>query len=120
MADMPTQTTIDPLSALQPESASSDQFGTNVGETILQQTRLLGEADEPAPSQSRCNLGRTEQKIRLASGTALLAAAVFAPVSRGWRIGFAVAGVSQLVTGAMSYCPLWQALGIDTRRLEER
>jgi hypothetical protein len=56
----------------------------------------------------------------MAAGTALLAAAAFAPVSRGWRIGFAALGASQVVMSAMSFCPLWHALGIDTRRQNEQ
>ena len=72
-----------------------------------------------AEEQRPCNVGRTEQKFRLAAGGVLLAAAAFAPVGRGWRIGFAVLGVAELVTGVMRYCPVNQALGIDTCRDEE-
>ena len=94
-------------------SASTDDFGINVGEKILEQASLAEITGEHA---SRCNIGSLEQKIRIGSGVALLAAAGFAPLSRGWRIGLAVAGLSQLVTGATRYCPVWQAMGIDTRK----
>jgi hypothetical protein len=113
---MPTPYSLDQIFALQPEPTTGD-FGINVGEKILEKTDIFS---EPASApRSHCNIGSTEQKIRLATGGALVIAAAFAPVSRGWRIGLAAFGASQLVTGAMSYCPLWHALGIDTRREEE-
>lgn len=103
--------------------ATSSDFGTNIGEEIENSTRAsqsLAVGDFSGSQRSRCNLGAAEKKVRIATGTALLGVAAFAPLSRGWRIGLAVAGASQLITGAMSYCPLWQALGIDTRHAGER
>lgn len=94
--------------------AAADELNINVGEKIAEQ---LNVRDDTALAQtSRCNVGRTEKKFRLGAGTALLAAAAFAPVSRGWRIGFAVVGIAELVTGAIRYCPVNQAFGIDTCR----
>ena len=128
---MPTPNTLDPLANVHPQPTTSEEFGTNVGETILAQTDFLADPDfsgstsdsslsSPEPAgNSRCNLSHTEQKIRLAAGATLLGVAAFAPLGRNWRIGLGVLGAAQLVTGAMRYCPLWQALGIDTRKAEE-
>jgi hypothetical protein len=105
------------------------QFGTNVGNKILE-TDGVGEvlaatSDGPAsiapewtdaPVGRRCNVGRAEQKIRLIGGAALLGAAAFAPVGRNWRIAMAAFGAMEIVTGATRYCPVWQALGVNTCR----
>jgi hypothetical protein len=82
---------------------ASDDFGDTVSEFH-------------APQSRECNVGRTEQKIRIGAGVALLAAAALAPVNRGWRIGFVALGAMELITGARRHCPLWQALGINTNR----
>lgn len=117
---MSTSSTTNPTLDLETE-ATTDEFGTNVGELIAEKVNLVPEAAETnLASTSRCNVGYTEQKIRIGVGTALLAAAAFAPVSRGWRIGFAVVGAAELITGAMRYCPVSQALGINTCREGER
>lgn len=118
-------TTTDPITAAELPTAesSADQFGINVGEQI--ESRMQSQAQEPqrfeetTPS-SRCNVGRTEQKYRLAAGTALLATAAFAPLSRGWRIGLAALGVAELITGSTRYCPVSQLLGINTCQRDER
>lgn len=91
------------------------EFGTNVGELIDERVTTISEPSVYRDLR-RCNLGKTERNVRLGTGAALLGAAAFAPVNRGWRIGFAVLGAAQLITGARQYCPLWHALGIDTRR----
>jgi hypothetical protein len=107
----------DPIAETSSEAISSSDFGTNVGELIEQQAGFhVGASSDDQTVDSRCNVGRTEQMIRLGAGAALLGAAAFVPLGRGWRIGLAALGASQLITGAMSYCPLWQALGINTRR----
>jgi hypothetical protein len=96
---------------------STDGFGTNVGDKILEKADFLSES--ATARRLPCNVGKTEQKIRMTAGAALIGAAAFAPLSRGWRIGLAVFGASQLITGGMSYCPLWQALGINTRQVDD-
>jgi hypothetical protein len=68
----------------------------------------------------RCNVGRTEQKFRIGGGLALLAAAAFAPLDRGWRIGLAVLGAAEVITGTTRYCPVSQLLGINTCRADEQ
>jgi hypothetical protein len=66
------------------------------------------------------NVGRTEQIVRLTAGAALVGAAAFAPLSRGWRIALGTLGATQLLTGSMNYCPLWQALGVNTCSQSDR
>jgi hypothetical protein len=132
---MTTFPTSSPTTSLEPEANPEQQpvFGTNLGERIEEQMPAAPDlsTSQPAPSadheptfeeriaHSRCNVGRTEQKVRLVAGTALLAAAAFAPMSRGWRIGLAAFGIAELVTGATRYCPVSQLLGVNTCR-EER
>ena len=98
--------------------STNDDFGTNVGEQISAKFQAPVEADF-SPNQ-RCNVGRMEQKFRLGAGTALLAAAAFAPLSRGWRIGLAAFGAAELITGSTRYCPVSNLLGINTCRADER
>jgi hypothetical protein len=96
------------------DTENPDYFGTNVGETILE--RVSQEAMPQRELTLPRNLGNAERCIRMSAGTGLIAAAVLAPLSRGWRITLAAVGVTELTTGASGYCPLWQALGINTRR----
>lgn len=114
--DTPT-TTLDPTAQQRRDEPAGPVFGLNVGEqiadkltTVRQQRRWL---------HAHCNVGRTEQKIRLGAGVGLLAAAAFAPVSRGWKIGFALLGTAELITGATRYCPVSQAFGINTCRSDK-
>ena len=97
------------------DPAASDEFGTNVGMMIEKEPGFRAEPRRRASMRRRtCNVGRTEQQFRLGAGTALLAAAVFAPVSRGWKMGFLILGATELITGSTRYCPISQALGINT------
>ncbi len=120
-----------------PEISSSTTSDTSTGEETRFNTTLADQLEKRMPAQPDlstslpspylafrdesiigrpCNVGRSEQKLRLAAGTALLAAAAFAPLGRGWRIGLAAAGVAELVTGAIRYCPISQLLGVNTCR----
>ena len=63
----------------------------------------------------RQNVGCVGRAARLVLGTVLPAIALFAPLGRPWRIAAASVGGIALATGASGYCPLNQALGIDTR-----
>ncbi len=102
------------------DSAFEHEFQADVGQGMAASRDFETQpwAEEMADERP-CNVGRTEQTFRLVAGGALLAAAAMAPVSRGWRIGFAVLGVAEIVTGAMRYCPVNQALGINTCRDED-
>lgn len=93
-------------------------FGTNVGEKILEQpeARHVIEAANWRLDTGTCNVGRTEQKIRLIAGTALLAAAASPRISPGWRIAMGLLGAMEIVTGSTRQCPVWSALGVSTAR----
>lgn len=133
-AGMPTENKVEPTENLVEDSLSSpsasaltDEFGTNVGEKLEEEIGIEDTADESLAEfgrqtghlrASRCNIGATEQKVRIGAGVALLAAAAFAPVSRGWKIGLGALGAAQIVTGMTTFCPLWHALGINTQRDE--
>lgn len=85
-------------------------------EHTLEPTPTLEQAPFAAPQARRlpCNVGLTEQRIRLVAGTALIAAAIGAPVSRGWRMTFAGLGIMEIVTGSSRYCPMWHALHVNS------
>ena len=106
---------------LQPDATdamAANESGLSAGDMLAQPTDYAG---LPQPIQSsRCNVGRTEQKIRIGAGAALVAAAAFAPLSRGWRIALGALGAAELITGTTRYCPASQALGINTCRADER
>lgn len=84
--------------------------------TIADRAGRAVEAVRHAFEQLPCNIGPTEQKIRLGAGTALVAAAIFAPVDKRWKAGMAAFGVLQLATGTSRYCPVWHATGVNTNR----
>ena len=94
------------------DPAFAAQFDTKTGESTLGMAKFR----EPmgSPRGLNCNVGRTEQVVRLTVGAALVTAAAVAPLNRGWRIAMAAAGATQLVTGSTRFCPLWQALGVST------
>jgi len=52
--------------------------------------------------------------MRWILGVGTLVAGVAAPLPKGWRIGLLGFAASELITAAAQYCPLNQALGIDT------
>lgn len=121
---MTTPITPDLQSELSRDLTDSTEFGTNVGARIQEQTSFdqpdfaAIESPEDTLNARRlpCNVGRTEQKIRVAAGTAMLAAAIFAPLGRTTRVTLGILGAMELVTGSTRYCPLWQAIGVDTNR----
>ncbi|HZS50693.1 MAG TPA: YgaP-like transmembrane domain [Bryobacterales bacterium] len=60
----------------------------------------------------RENIGDTEQKVRMAIGSAAAAAAIFAPLRYKWKGVLSAVAVMGLLTGAMGYSPLKRVLGI--------
>jgi hypothetical protein len=61
-----------------------------------------------------CNVGTIERSIRILLGVLLLGIGAFAelsPVGTGVAL---VVGTIALVTGALSFCPLWALLGLNT------
>ncbi len=69
----------------------------------------------------RRNVGRLDRDIRLIVGAAALVTGLTVPLPRGWRIGLFSLAASNLITAATQYCPINQALGINTdrRRIKE-
>ena len=102
---------------LQPDSTDA-MIANKSRDMMAQHTNSLSQSEDTLHSQ--CNVGRTEQKFRIGAGAALVSAAAFAPVSLGWRIGLGVLGAAELITGAMRYCPVSRALGINTCRAGEQ
>lgn len=128
---MTTSNTVEPAVTTPPDPRPAEDFGTSLGEVLSQETetppaQALAVAEEPRFLESssttgrRCNVGRTEQKFRLAMGAGLITAAAFAPLSRGWRIALGVAGAAELITGSLRYCPVSQLFGINTCRGDEQ
>jgi hypothetical protein len=61
-----------------------------------------------------CNVGGTDRTIRLAAGVTALGLGLFGPMSRTGRIIALTVGASALFSGITRYCPINQALGINT------
>jgi hypothetical protein len=110
---MTTLSLSDPVMS-RPQPATNPEQQPMFRADLSAQTEPQGPMPAERGGSSRCNVGHTEQKLRLAAGTALLATAAFAPLSRGWRIGLATLAVAELATGAARYCPVSQLLGINT------
>ena len=106
-----TETMASDLAASDPFASDTEEnSGSAVGTIVERKVDVLA-----VPASER-NVGRTDQKSRIGVGAALLAAAAFAPVGRGWRIALAALGAGELITGVRRHCPVWQALGINTNR----
>lgn len=57
------------------------------------------------------NVGSVEQIIRIVLGLALVSLVFVGPQTPwGWL------GVILIATGAINFCPIWRALGINTRK----
>ena len=54
------------------------------------------------------NIGKTEKYIRLALGAIIIGVGVF------YQSWWGALGLIPLVTGAISFCPIWRLLGINT------
>jgi hypothetical protein len=103
------------------DPSMSDDAGPIGGVVVAEEVALTTQSFSEQVERSRkCNVGRTEQKLRIGGGVALLAAAAFAPIGRGWKIGLAVLGAAEVITGTTRYCPVSQMLGINTCRADEQ
>lgn len=62
----------------------------------------------------KCNVGRTEQIIRIVVGAIILVV--------GFALGswWGIIGLLPILTGALRYCPVSDALGISTCKVEEQ
>lgn len=60
----------------------------------------------------KCNVGRTEQKIRIGIGIIILAL--------GWYFGswWGLIGIIPIITGAIRWCPASAILGVSTCEVE--
>lgn len=56
----------------------------------------------------KCNVGETEQRIRIGAGLAVVAAGLY---FRSW---WGLLGVFPIITGALRYCPASEILGVST------
>lgn len=63
-------------------------------------------------SSMKENVGDTEQKIRMAIGSAAAAAAIFAPLKYKWKGLLSALAVGGLLTGVMKVSPFKRILGI--------
>ncbi len=62
----------------------------------------------------KCNVGKTEQKVRIGIGAVILLLGLYFK-SWWWLIGLV-----PIITGAIGYCPLSDALGISTCKNENK
>ncbi len=62
------------------------------------------------------NVGGWDRNTRFILGSAAFVAAIAAPMPKGWRFGLLSFALAELFTGSTRYCPINQALGIDTRK----
>jgi Inner membrane protein YgaP-like, transmembrane domain len=60
------------------------------------------------------NVGRIGRAIRLAIGTAFLAAAFFRVLEGASGIATGVAGAIAVISALIGFCPVWAVLGINT------
>jgi glutaredoxin len=60
----------------------------------------------------RRNVGDLERGIRIGGGVALAALSLKAP--RGWRIPLIALGISETLSGAFGWCPVFAALGVTS------
>jgi hypothetical protein len=60
------------------------------------------------------NVGGWDRDLRLVAGSAAIVAGMLAPVSTGWRAGLVALGSAELFTATTRYCPLNEALGVNT------
>ncbi len=61
----------------------------------------------------KCNVGRTEQIVRILVGIGVVLAGLY---FRSW---WGLIGIIPIITGSIRYCPLSDVLGISTCRVDE-
>lgn len=62
----------------------------------------------------KCNIGKTEQIIRIAIGAA------FILLGLSFRSWWGLLGLALIITGAIRYCPVSDALGISTCKVDNK
>ncbi len=68
----------------------------------------------------KCNVGKTDQMVRLVLGVILLGAAFFSGVEGTLKYILIVAGIIALGTGLLKFCALYTLLGMSTCDTEEK
>lgn len=61
----------------------------------------------------RCNVGKTEQKIRIGLGVVILALGLY--LGSWWGL----IGIIPIITGAIRWCPASALLGVSTCEVED-
>ncbi len=64
----------------------------------------------------KCNVGGWDRNVRLILGASALLFGIFGPLRRRARAVAISFGASELVTGLARYCPVNEALGVNTAR----
>lgn len=62
----------------------------------------------------KCNVGGADRTFRMATGTALAAGALLAPMSASSRLALLVPAGVAFFTAMTRYCPLNDAIGLNT------
>jgi len=62
----------------------------------------------------KCNVGGGDRIFRIVVGLVLIALGIFAPVAGVWKIVFFVLAAIALGTAFLRYCPINQAIGLNT------
>jgi hypothetical protein len=62
------------------------------------------------------NVGGWDRKVRWSFGSLALVLGLFGPWPKAWRTFLVLAGATDLLTAGTGYCPINQALGVNTRR----
>ncbi|MEX1029435.1 MAG: DUF2892 domain-containing protein [Paenibacillaceae bacterium] len=60
-----------------------------------------------------CNVGKTEQVIRVTAGAIIILGGLY---KRNW---WGIVGLAPIITGATRYCPLNSVLGIDNCKVRQ-
>jgi hypothetical protein len=62
----------------------------------------------------KCNVGKTEQMIRIGAGVVIIGLGIY---FRSW---WGLIGILPIITGAIRYCPVSTLLGVSTCKVEDR
>ena len=78
--------------------------------------RELTRAPETTGFASQRNVGGWDRSARFILGGAFLAAGLLGPFRAPWRVALLALAATELLTASSQYCPMNQALGINTNR----
>ena len=60
----------------------------------------------------RCNVGKTDQMLRIAAGVLIIGAGAY------FQSGWGAIGIIPFLTGLFRWCPVYVPFGIKTRQTE--